>query len=64
MKNQVMPSAVQMERELFNKLVAEVKETVAKGFVMPRTGKRQFGVVDMWQIQKKRKYTGEYLTIR
>jgi hypothetical protein len=53
-----------MEQELFEKLVAEVKETVATGITLPKSNKRHFGVVDLWQIQKRRKYTGEYFRTR
>jgi hypothetical protein len=53
-----------MEQELFEKLAAEVKETIATGIRLPKSNKRHFGVVDLWQIQKRRKYTGDYLTMR
>jgi hypothetical protein len=48
-----------MEQELFDKLVAEVKETVAPG-MLSKGNKRTFGLADLWRIQKNRKYTGEY----
>ena len=64
MKYQVMPSVVRMEQELFEKLAAEVKETIATGISLPKSNKRHFGVVDLWQIQKRRKYTGDYLRMR
>jgi hypothetical protein len=53
-----------MEPELFSKLVSEVRETVATGISANKKGKRPFGVVDLWHIQKNRKYTGEFLRKR
>ena len=64
MNRHVMPSIVQMEPELFSKLVSEVRETVATGISANKKGKRPFGVVDLWHIQKNRKYTGEFLRKR
>jgi hypothetical protein len=53
MKNDVMPSIVQMGAEDLQKLVAEVKETVATGIQLPKASKRKsFGVVDMWNIRR------------
>jgi hypothetical protein len=53
MKNDVMPSIVQMGAEDLQKLVAEVKETVATGIQLPKVNKRKsFGVVDMWNIRR------------
>ena len=64
MKNDVMPSIVRMEQELLEKLVVEVKETIATGIVMPNASMRSFGIVDMWNIRKQRRYTGSYLRKR
>ena len=55
MKNDVMPSIVQMEKEELQKLVTQVKETVATIIrypeTKPATGKT-FGSLDMWNIRK------------
>jgi hypothetical protein len=64
MKNQIMPSMIRMEQELFDKLVAEVKETVATGMMMSKPNKKSFGIVGLWNIEKKRRYSGEYLRKR
>ena len=61
MKNDVMPSIVRMEKEVLGKLVKEVKETIATDLEINRSAKRSFGVVDLWKIQKGRKYTGRFL---
>jgi len=58
MNSDVMPSIVRMEQDLLQKLVTEVRETVAQGYVMHQAHRRSFGVVDMWNIQRNRKYTG------
>jgi hypothetical protein len=56
MKNDVMPSIVQMEADELQKLVAEVKETVATGIQLPKARKQKsFGVVDMWNIRRTAK---------
>ena len=52
MKNDVMPSIVQMDKEELRKLTAEVKETVAAGIEMPGLEQKSFSVVDMWRILK------------
>lgn len=53
MKNDVMPSIIKMERELLNRLVSEVKETVATEVHLPKTKKNVFRVVDLWNIQRR-----------
>jgi hypothetical protein len=53
MKNDVMPSIVQMEPEVLKNLVKEVKETVARDIqVLPTTTKASFGIADLWNIQR------------
>ena len=56
MKQDVMPSIVQMDTETLKKLTTEVKETLATGLVMPAQKKR-FAVVDLWKIHQGRKQT-------
>jgi hypothetical protein len=52
MKNDVMPSIVQMEPEVLRNLVKEVKETVAKNIHLPKTSRPSFGIVDLWNIRR------------
>ena len=52
MKNEVMPSVVQMNAEELHNLTAEVKETVAAGIQLPKTRKRIFTATDMWNIRR------------
>ena len=52
MKNDVMPSIVQMDAEELQKLVAEVKETVASVIQLPRPKEKSFGHLDMWSIRR------------
>ena len=46
-----MPSIVQMEPEVLNNLVKEVKETLATDITMPETKKRSLTLADLWSIQ-------------
>lgn len=54
MKTSVTPSVVQMEREVLQQLVAEVKETLATdlNYAEPRQ-RRSFGAVDIWNIRRR-----------
>ena len=52
MKNDVMPSIVQMEKEVLKNLMKEVKETLATDVVMPKQTKKSFGVADLWNIRR------------
>jgi hypothetical protein len=52
MMNDVMPSIVQMEAEELQKLVAEVKETVATVIQLPEPKQKTFGHLDMWNIRR------------
>jgi len=56
MKDDVMPSVVQMEYGQLQDLLKEVKETIAKDvkFPEPKT-KKSFGIVDMWKIRTNAK---------
>ncbi len=56
MKNDVMPSIIQMEYGELQDLLQEVKETVAMDIELsePAT-KPSFGVVDMWKIRSNAK---------
>ena len=55
MKNDVMPSVVQMEPELLKRLVTEVKETVAIDVQTPKAKRNALKVVDLWNIQRSMK---------
>jgi hypothetical protein len=56
MKDDVMPSVVQMEYAQLQDLLKEVKETVAKDIKLPEPKtKRSFGVVDLWNIRRNAK---------
>ena len=54
MQNDVMPSVVQMEADELQKLVTEVKETVANFIQYPKTmpAKNTFSSLNMWNIRK------------
>jgi hypothetical protein len=52
MMNDVMPSIVQMEAEELQKLVTEVRETVATMIKLPETKEKTFGSLDMWSIRR------------
>jgi len=55
MENDVMPSIIKMERKAFERLVTEVKETLATDRQMPSKNGNTFGLVDLWNIQKNMK---------
>lgn len=57
MKNDVMPSIVQMGTDELQELTAEVKETVASNLkLVKRTPlSRSFGIADMWNIRRNAK---------
>jgi hypothetical protein len=55
MKNDVMPSRVQMEADVLKSLLTEVKETVAKDFAIKQSAKRKFNTTDLWNIQRNSK---------
>jgi hypothetical protein len=53
MNYDVKPSVIQMEKETFKQLMAEVKETIA--VIEPKSDKSSFGVVDIWNIRRNAK---------
>ena len=58
-----MPSRVQMEADLLNNLLNEVKETVATELVISGTKSNALKAVDFWKIQRNaRKLTGSFKT--
>jgi len=55
MKNDVMPSIVRMDEEELQKLVKQVKETVATIIRYPETKPatdKTFGSLDMWNVRR------------
>jgi hypothetical protein len=56
MKNNVMPSIVQIEANTLEQLVKEVKETVATDVTTVQEAKQPvFGAVDLWNVNRKKK---------
>ena len=55
MKNDVMPSIVQMEYGVLETLLTEVKETLATEIKMPEKPKPSFGIADLWKIRRNAK---------
>jgi hypothetical protein len=64
MKNDVMPSIVQMEAEELRNLMTEVKETVATGIQLPRAKQKSFSAAEMWNIQKNARSASDMLRRR
>jgi len=57
MKNDVMPSIVQMDADELKTLLTEVKETVAKGVIVPEQPKRSFSAAELWNIRRNARTT-------
>lgn len=55
MKIDSKSSIVQMEPDVLNNLVREVKETLATGIQLPEVKKRPLTFSDLWNIQRKGK---------
>ena len=60
MKTNLMPSIVQMEVEVFNNLVKEVRETVATDVALKTKTKSSFRAIDLWNIQRNMKSANRY----
>ena len=54
MKQELNNSRVYLEQEELNKLVSEVKETIATD-IKHTENKNNFSAADLWNIQKSRK---------
>lgn len=52
MKIDVSPSIVQMEPEVLNNLVREVKETLATDIHLPEVKQPVFTLADLWNIRR------------
>jgi hypothetical protein len=62
MENDVMmPSIIQMDAEELQKLVAEVKETVAKVIQLPKAREKSFGQSDMWNLRRNFKSANDLM---
>ena len=55
MKIDLRPSIVQMEPEVLNNLVRQVKETLATDIQLPEVKRRLFTAADLWNIQRNAK---------
>ena len=57
MKNVVSAFFDQLEKDVLERLCAEVKETVATGLAYPETKVKNnsFGIVDLWGMRKNRR---------
>jgi hypothetical protein len=60
MKNDVMPSIVQMDAEELKTLMTEVKETVAVRYELPKQD-RSFTVAELWNIRRTAKSASSML---
>ena len=60
MKSNVMQSIVQIEAEILNGLVTEVKETLATDIKKANKPKRSFGIVDLWNIRRNARSAASY----
>lgn len=56
MKSDLMHRRVQMEPTILKNLVPEVRETVATDVEMPAERKSAFGVLNLWDIRRNRRY--------
>jgi hypothetical protein len=61
MNSDVMPSIVQMDPEVFNNLVREVKETVATDQPKAKKIKPSFGVADLWNVRRNFKSCSSFI---
>ncbi len=64
MMNDVMPSVVQMDAEELQKLVAEVKETVATVIQLPKAKEKTLSHLDMWNIRRNFKSSSDFVNRR
>ncbi len=56
MTSNVMHRRVQMEPTILKNLVTEVKETVATDLEMPGARKSTFGILNLWDMRRNRRY--------
>jgi hypothetical protein len=55
MNSNVMPSILKMGKEELEQLLstADVKETIATEIDLAKNQSRSFGIIDLWNIQRK-----------
>ncbi|HEV2353388.1 MAG TPA: hypothetical protein VGR89_04050 [Puia sp.] len=57
MKSEVMHSRVQLERDILDRLVTEVKETVATDVQLPKVKRTaNYSVVKLWKMRRNGRY--------
>jgi hypothetical protein len=57
MKSDLLHSKVQMEKNILDRLVTEVRETVATDVKLPAARKSSsFGALNLWAIRRKSRY--------
>jgi hypothetical protein len=57
MKSDLVHSRVQMEPAILERLVTEVKETVATDVALRGARKGSFSALDLWAIRRNRRYS-------
>ena len=61
MKNDVMPSIIQMDAKELKNLVKEVRETIATDFTSLPEKQSTFGIADLWNIRRNSKSYNDLL---
>jgi hypothetical protein len=61
METYVMPSKIQMDPAIWNKLIAEVKEIIATGIELHEAPKKSFGVANMYRIRRNSRSAGSLI---
>jgi hypothetical protein len=61
MNSNVMPSRVQMEKEVLNRLVKQVQETVAVEFNSEASKNNSLRAIDFWGVRKNRRAASSFL---
>jgi|HubBroStandDraft_5_1064220.scaffolds.fasta_scaffold2196579_1 hypothetical protein len=56
MKSDLMHRRVQVEPTILKNLVTEVRETVATDVEMSEARKSSFGILNLWDIRRNRRY--------
>jgi hypothetical protein len=64
MKGETMPSMVQLKEETLQQLTTEVKETIALSKDAAESSNKNFGVVDLWNRQRKMRSASSSLSTR
>jgi hypothetical protein len=64
MKGETMPAIVRLEQETLQQLTTEVKETVASSKPSTHSNNKNFGVVDLWNRQRKMRSASSSMATR